>query len=79
MLTKVLLFILSILVVLALSGMVTMNWLRSENRFTAEEIDNLTFWEKVTYAFNYICECIDHSKDLPDIEISKKCSGYKTK
>lgn len=77
MLENVILFILSTIVVLIVCRMVIMKWLRSENRFTAEEIDNLTFWEKVTYAFTNFFSRVDHSKDYPTIEIEKKCSGYK--
>ena len=77
MLENIILFILSSVAVLAVCGMVISKWLRSENRFTAEEIDNLTFWEKVTFAFTHFFDKVDHSKDYSNIEIEKKCSGFK--
>lgn len=77
MLENIILFILSLIAVLSVCGMVTSKWLRSETRFTAEEIDNLTFLEKVTFAFTHFFDEVDHSKDYTDIEIEKKCSGFK--
>ena len=77
MLTNIIVFLLTTAVLLVICKMAFSYWQRSENRLTAEELDNLTFWEKVAYAFDFFCKRVNESADFPEIEIKKEFGGFK--
>lgn len=57
---------------LAACRMILEYWLRSQRHLPYEEVSNLTFLEKVTFAFGHFCDRIQKSRELRNIKMEEE-------